>query len=136
MSLVRINWKPDAIELRKFGAVLLVGFGVIGAILKYKQHHAAAEVCFWIAGIVGAVGLTGTIIALPFYWIWMGFAFVMGNIMSRLVLTVLYYFIVTPIGLLSRLVGRDLLSLKPDKSKNSYWIDVDSSKPTNYERQF
>ena len=137
MSLVKINWKPTAVELRKFGAVLLIGFGVIGVVFKHKYHNeTAAEVCFWVGGVVGSVGLTGTAIALPFYWIWMGIAFVMGNIMSRLVLTLFYYLVVAPIGLLGWIVGRDKLSLRPNKSKSTYWIDVDSKKSSKYERQF
>ena len=136
MSLVRINWKPDAVELRKFGAVLLVGFVIIGGILKWRNQDTAAEVCFWIGGVVGAVGLTGLVIALPFYWIWMGFAFVMGNVMSRLILTMFYYLMITPMGLIMRLTGRDKLALKLDRAKASHWVAVDNTKPSNYERQF
>lgn len=136
MSLVRINWKPNAAELRKFGAVILAGFAVIGGILKWRNHDAAAEWCFWIGGVAGSVGLTGLVIALPFYWIWMGFAFVMGNVMSRLILTLFYYLMITPMGLVMRLSGRDKLVLKAQRSRTSHWVDVDTDRSSDYERQF
>jgi hypothetical protein len=136
MSMVQINWKPDATELRKFGAAMIVGFGIIGSVLLWREHSAAAMGCYVFGSVTGAIGLTGAKIALPFYWAWMGIAFVMGNIVSRLLLAIVYYGVLTPIGLFRRGLGRDPLLLKRPEC-DSYWIDTDETKNVeSYEKQF
>lgn len=93
----------------------------------------------WLIGIgvvVGAIGLTGLRIALPLYWAWLGIAFVLGNIMSRVIITLIYFLVFTPMRFLGWVVGRDKLQLKKPK-RDSYWLDI--SLPKNieeYERQF
>ena len=133
MSLVRINWRPDSGELRKFGIAMLAGFGVVALILYVKDYRLATMVSLGIGLVVGTIGLSGLRIALPFYWLWMGIAFVLGNIMSRLILTVFYYLIVTPIALVMRLSGRDKLGLR--RTHGSRWVDIPKG-GTDYERQF
>lgn len=137
MSLVAINWKPNARELRLFGVTMLIGCGLIGVVFQFvfKLPNVAL---FWyiFGGVVGLLGLTGTKIALPGYWAWMGIAFVMGNIMSRVILALVFYLVVTPTGLLRRLFGHDDLHLRKTK-RNSYWSDVQHiSDQSRYERQF
>lgn len=136
MSLVRINWRPDSTELRKFGVAMVVGFGLIGLFLRYGLHRPDAALGCWVFGAVaGALGLTGWKVALPVYWAWMGIAFVMGNIMSRVVLTLFYYGMITPMGLIRRQV-KDRLSLRKP-SASTYWTEVPPhNDTTNLERQF
>jgi hypothetical protein len=134
MSLVNINWHPDAKELRKFGLTVLIGFAIIGAVFFFTGKPISAYY-LWGAGVLfGASGLTGTVIALPFYFIWMGFAFIVGNIMSRLIMFLIFFAVVTPLGIIMRLTGRDRLKLKKSNA-SSYWTDVSSAKQ-DYQRQF
>ena len=66
-------------------------------------------------------------------------AFVLGVVVSSVVLTIFFYLIVAPIGLLARLVGKDFLNRRFDSDANSYWILRDRSSPKpkpNYEQQF
>lgn len=136
MSMVHINWKPDAPELRKFGAAMIVGFGIIGSLFLWRQHTTVAIACYAFGGVTGVVGLTGAKIALPFYWAWMTIAFVMGNIISRILLTIVYYGMFTPIGLLRRAIGRDPLRLKRTE-RDSYWLDTVTPDSANeYKKQF
>jgi len=138
MSLVRINWRPDASALRKFGMTMLIGFGVIGLIFQFYYHKpVTAMACCAFGGFAGALGLTGTKLALPLYLTWMAVGFVMGNIISRLVLMIVFYGLITPMGLCMRLIGRDRLALKRDVQKKSYWRNLDDTADArNYERQF
>lgn len=93
----------------------------------------------WMIGIgivFGAVGLTGTRLAMPFYWMWLGIAYVMGNIISRIIITAIYFLVFTPMRVLSNLVGRDRLQLKR-RNTDSYWHDISLPKEMEkYERQF
>src|SRR5881392_2156559 len=98
MALVKLNWKPTATELRKFGAVFMGGFLAIG-LVKYFWPFASVltqnkTVGLWAIGlalVVGGIGLTGTKLALPFYWIWLSIAWVMGNIISRIIIGAIYF---------------------------------------------
>jgi hypothetical protein len=63
----------------------------------------------------------------------------MGWCMTRLILIALFYLVVTPIGLLMRLLGKDFLELKLDRSSAvSYWIPREGPRPEaeNYNNQF
>ncbi|NOY39131.1 MAG: hypothetical protein GXO95_02550 [Nitrospirae bacterium] len=69
----------------------------------------------------------------------MTLAVLMGWVMTRLILFVLFFMVVTPIGLLARILNRDLLRLKIDRdSCSSYWIPKrkEEVKKSDYERQF
>ena len=136
MSMVQINWKPDSTELRKFGVSMIVGFAIIGGVLYWREHVSIAYGCFAFGALSGLLGLTGTRVAMPIYVAWMGVAFVMGNIVSRLLLAMLYYGMFTPMGLAMRLGGRDTLQLKR-ADVSSYWNDIPEPQRENqYERQF
>ncbi len=143
MSLVKLNWKPSPKELRQFGAIFGSGFLLIG-LVKYFwiwnwlfERNEKLGLIFILIGIVGgAIGLTGTKLALPLYWVWIGIAFVLGNIMSRVVITLIYYGVITPISVVARLLGRDKLQLKK-RAVQSYWQDISlPHEPEKYERQF
>jgi hypothetical protein len=143
MALVKLNWSPTSKELRKFGAVFMGGFVVIG-VVKYfwpfervfTQNKIFGLWAMGIGIVVGAIGLTGTRLALPFYWVWLSIAWVMGNIISRIIIGAIYFLIFTPMRVVNNLVGRDKLQIKkPDKG--TYWLDVSLPKePDKYERLF
>ena len=91
--------------------------------------------CVRVGTVFGIAGLTGTAIAHPFYFAWMGVAFVIGNIMSRVIMVLVYFLVVTPIGLLMRMTGRDRLRLKKTK-EDTYWTDAPHCNKDSYHRQF
>ena len=85
--------------------------------------------------------IAGAIIPRAIKWIyiaWMSVAFVLGFVMAHVILALLFFLIITPLGLIARLSGKDFLSLKLDRSAKSYWIPrVKKTKTTeDYERQF
>jgi hypothetical protein len=143
MPFVQLNWKPNRKQLRQFGAIFLIGFLVIG-LIKYfwpwewliRRDQKTGLILIAIGLTVGGIGLTGMRFALPFYYLWIGIAFVLGNIMSRVIMALIFYGVVTPLGLLARLIGRDKLQLKKRETE-SYWQDISlPSEPEKYERQF
>jgi cytochrome b subunit of formate dehydrogenase len=123
-------------ETRNFGITIGLILLVIGAILFWKTN--TSYLIFIIIGLVLLVsGLTIPIILKPIYFIWMVFAAILGWIMTRVILSILYYAIMTPIRLISRLFGKQFIELRWDKSKRSYW-NYRSSKTeiASYEKQF
>ena len=137
MSLVQINWNPSKKDLRIFGISMIAGFAVLALLLWYRWGLWTAGTVVLVAGhVIGLVGLSGTKIALPLYWAWMAVALVLGNIVSRVLLAVFFYGMITPMGLVMRLLGRDKLSRR--RHETTYWVDAPPTpaEPAQYERQF
>jgi len=74
----------------------------------------------------------------PFHKLWMMLALLMGFVMSRFILTLLYYLVLTPIGLLAKIVGKKFMPLGFDKNAKTYWEKRESTtkQQIDYERQF
>jgi hypothetical protein len=142
MSLVAIDWNPDAKTMRKFGISTMLGCAAIGAFLYFGIWPAAKPstgfgAFIWIAGaLTGVTALLGPRIGKPLYCIWMGIGYVVGNIVSRLVLAMVFYLLITPMGLVMRLIGRDPLQLRK-KEAETFWQDIpQANEDGRYERQF
>jgi hypothetical protein len=135
MALVEINWRPDARELRKFGVAMIVGFGLLALVAWWRHHPVTAEVLAGIGAGAGLLGLSGTKAALIVYWPWMSIAFVMGNVISRVLVALFFFLVITPMGLVMRLLGRDKLQRK--NKRKTYWDDLPPpQEKERYERQF
>ena len=129
--------KEDKRSLRKFGITVGAVLLLIGATLFLFDK--ASYLYF------GGVGLILILLAVvlpnalrPVNKIWMTLAIILGWFMSRVILIILFYLIITPIGLLLKVFGRDPLNLKSDNSLSSYWEDKEKrvSGKIDYERQF
>lgn len=112
--------------LRSFG--LLVGGVVlaIAAVVLWRKGWSPGTAVYVLSAIGGALVLLGATVpsALkPLYSAWMALAVVLGFIMTRVILTLVFYLIVTPIGLIMRAVGRDPLNRKLDADARSYWLE-------------
>lgn len=124
MALTQINWDPSPKETKRFAVSILVGFTIIAWTVWLLQGHwqASLEAAGMSWGplpllwggpmVIGLLSLLHPVIARPFYLVWMGFAFVMGNIMSYLVLGLFFYLVISPLGLLLRLLGYDPLRIR------------------------
>jgi hypothetical protein len=124
-------------DLRKFGLMVGGVFAVLGLLLLWR-HKTYYPYFLWPGG--GLV-LLGAVLPRALKWIyiaWMSLAFVLGFIMAHVILTLLFYLVLTPIGLVARLCGQDFLSLKLDRAAKSYWIPRGgkAKSAAEYERQF
>ena len=108
-------------ELRKFGLTIVIFLLVIAGFLFWKQRPSFPYFAY-IGGGFALLGLAAPIILKPIYKVWMSFAVVMGFVMTRVILTVLYFGMFTPIALLTKLLGKDLLDQRLDKNAASYWV--------------
>ncbi|MBU0504083.1 MAG: SxtJ family membrane protein [Candidatus Omnitrophota bacterium] len=131
------NLKTDERSLRKYGITMFVALVIIGTILLFKQK----PVYIWFYGIGSLFLVLG--VAIPgslkqVYIIWMKLAFVLGWINTRIILALMFYLVFTPIGLVMKLFGKDLLDRKIEKNKESYWKkrEVKKFNPMDYEHQF
>ena len=124
-------------DLRKFGLMVGGVFGVLGLLFLWRGK-AFYPYLLWPGGFLI---LFGAILPRSLKWVyiaWMSIAFVLGFVMAHVILTLFFFLIITPIGLVARLFGQDFLRLKLDRSAKSYWIPRERKvkSPTEYERQF
>ena len=131
------NIKSEKSDLRKFGIIVGIVLLIIAGFFFLKEKESFQ--LFFAIGIV--LFVTGIVIPFtlkPIYWVWMTFATILGWFMTRVILSLLFYVILTPIGLIARSIGKQFLNLKMDHSKQSYWNmkTVEASNTQNYEKQF
>jgi hypothetical protein len=127
---------PDA-DLRKFGLTVGGAFAVFGAISWWRDHDTAPKVLWMIAALLIAPGLVAPALLGPVQRAWMALALALGHVNTRVILTAVFYLVVTPIGFVMRLF-HDPLDRSLRDAQESRWIkrageDVD---PSRYERQF
>jgi len=128
------NIKSNKEEIRKFG--LLIG-GVLIAISIFMLWKTFNQ--YQLVFIIGIsfvlLGFFIPTILKPIYIIWMTFATILGWIMTRVILTILFYLIVTPIGLIGRIFGAKFLDLSWNDDVTSYWNKREGS-VSDIEKQF
>ena len=115
-------------ELRKFGLVMAGAFTLLASYLWYRDSANA----WWIASIGGTflgLGLLVPIALAPIEFVWMKIAHVMGFVMTRVILTLVFFLAITPTGLVFRLLGKDLLQKKIDPAADTYWISAEPDGP-------
>ena len=131
------NIRSEKSDLRKFGITIGLFLMVIAGFLFWRGKKSF-EILLASGFVLFVLGLVLPVVLKPIYWIWMILAALLGWIMTRVILGLLFYVVVTPIGMLSRLFGNNFLDLKWDKSKDSYWNVRTTRQRDNedYERQF
>ena len=117
-------------ELRIFGLTMTAAFAVLGMIFLWRGFPGWI-VLFCISAFFLLTGLAVPIILRPVEWLWMKVAHAIGIVMTFILLTLTYYIIITIIGILMRLFGRDPMKRKFEKETDSYWTDVEPDGPTN-----
>ena len=83
-----------------------------------------ASLIFLVLGVLNSKFLT------PLNKLWFKFGIFLGAIVSPIVMGIIYFIILTPIGALMRFLGKDLLRINKSKSSTTYWINRDKQKNT------
>ena len=111
---------------RSFGIVFFIVFLLIALYpLTYSE-----EIRVWsatISLIFLVLGLFNSKILTPLNKLWFKFGIFLGKIVSPIIMGIIFFLVVTPIGLLMRLFGKEVLNLKYNKSQ-SYWIEKNGPK--------
>jgi len=137
MSLIRINRNPSRRELAVFGLAWLVFFGAFAGIALLRGGHASGAA---LAALAVLVPLAGRIWPALMRLVWLGMAYLsfpIGFVVSFVILVFVYYLVLTPTGLLMRLVGYDPMSRRFDPQAESYWSPREAAGDSSrYFRQF
>jgi hypothetical protein len=113
---------------RSFGIVFFIVFLIIS--LYPLLNSEPIRIWFLIIALIFLVmGLINSKILTPLNKLWFKFGIILGKIVSPFVMGIIFFLVVTPIGLIMRLFGKDLLNLKFNGNK-SYWIEKSGPKST------
>lgn len=127
----------SAKELRKFGFLVGFVFLLLAGFGYYRGWRTAEEIVFIAVGVLLLAGASFSPSSLRRPYLgWMTIAFALGWLISRLVLMILFYLVITPVGLIARLLGKEFIDTDFRKKKESYWITKPVSRKTNYGKMY
>ncbi|NQU66882.1 MAG: hypothetical protein HQ510_02965 [Candidatus Marinimicrobia bacterium] len=131
------NIKSETSDLRKFGITIGIVSIVIAGFFYWKNKESF-QLLLTVGTVLCILGAVIPFVLKPVHWIWMSFATILNWFMTRVILSLLFYMIVTPIGLISRMLGKQFLKLKWNKAKPTYWNYHSGGvcEKENYEKQF
>ena len=113
--------RSERTQIRNFSIVMAVAFLVMGFILFFRQKPEF--LLLWLTGVAFlATGMIRPVWLRFLYVPWMKLGMIMSWVNTRLILGIIYYGLVTPIGLVMRLCGADPLHRAGSKHAASYWI--------------
>ena len=118
---------------RNFGIVFFIVFLLIGLfpLIQNKEPRVwslVISIIFLILGILNSKILT------PLNKFWMKFGLFLGNLISPIVMGIIYFGVITPTGIIMRILKKDILSLKKN-NKKTYWLEKDNAN-NNMRNQF
>ena len=139
-----VNWHPDTAARRTFAKSIIIGFPCVALVYLLAGWLAGAgwnvSFALKLGGLgAGAGGLFYAVpaVAKPFYVVWYALACCIGLVVGNVVLAMIFYVLVTGIGLLKRLGGRQPIRKTPDRLAKTYWIDAPPApEAKRYYRQF
>ena len=106
---------------RNFGIVFSIVFLIVALWPLLSQD----DIRIWsliISGIFLVLGLINSKLLLPLNKIWFKFGIFLGNFIAPIVMGIIFFIVVTPTGIIMKLLGKDLIKLKKNNEK-SYWIE-------------
>ncbi len=137
-EILAAQCEPSSRDLTILALLFLIIPGLIGLYYVFWKGSAAGYV--WIvAGVVLAATRVITPLFKAIYGLWLGFSVVLGYFVSRALITIIFFLVLTPTGLIMRLVGKDPMDRKWDPAAKSYWIKREEDPNANlerYEKQF
>ena len=139
-----VNWKPGPHERRKFALSLIIGFPCVAVVLLVFGLLRGKGWNFPLAAVVGGGGLAlGLLLRMlprlvrPVYVAWYFVACCIGMVVGNLALAIVFFGLVTGLGLLMRALGRRPVRKTFDRRAATYWQDAEHvDDPNRYYRQF
>jgi hypothetical protein len=135
--MIAIQWNPSEKQLRQFAGIWFPAFcGLVGYSIGHKTGHwSEVEIGWVLAGLLSVGGLVLPVLIRPIFVGLILLTFPIGWVVSHLLLGLIFYGVVAPIGLILRISGHDPLQLKKP-SGNSVWkTSIGKTDATRYLRQ-
>lgn len=146
-KMIEIDWQPDERTLRQFGGIAFVGFLLI-ALLAWKEwlvfSFGLGSARTAIAGAFAGLGVVSGLFSLvaprankPIFLGLTLLSYPIGYVLSHVIMAFLFFGLITPLGLVFRLIGKDPLHRRFDRAAATYWSDPRPRRgKESYFRQF
>ncbi|MDB9511005.1 SxtJ family membrane protein [Kamptonema animale CS-326] len=132
--------KLDNKGLRDFGLLIggLIAF-IFGLLIPLLHHRSISLIPWWpwiICGVMVALALVAPRALNPVYLLWMRFGLVMHAIQTRLILGIVFYLIMLPMGIIKQLFGKDAMQRKLERDTVTYRVPSKVRTKVSMERPF
>jgi hypothetical protein len=139
MGMIDVNRNPSRRELNQFGLIWLAFFALVATVAWFKVHSPALSGGLAAAAVL--VPVLGWLVPAFMRVVFVGMSYLawpIGFVVSHVLLAVVYYLVVTPIGLVMRALGHDPMRRRFDPQAATYWLERDGEArdPRHYFRQF
>lgn len=109
-----------AAEGRRFALTLAVAFALLALLLRWRGHDAASFALFAVVAALGMASVLAPSRLGPVHRAWMALGQAISKVTTPVILALLYYVFITPVGVLRRTIGRSPLAREP--GSRSFWI--------------
>lgn len=119
--MIENSSRKNSVEIgseRAFGAV----FAVVFAVLAIFDILGSRAIWILLAVLFGTLALVYPRALKPLNRLWFRFGLLLHKITNPVILGFMFYIVITPMAILLKIVGKDILNLKIDKNQKSYWI--------------
>ena len=124
MSIVRINRHPTRKQLDQFGLIWLSFMAFFGGMAWFKLGAPSLAKGLWVAAVV--VPVVGWLAPSFMRLVFLGMSYAawpIGFVVSHIVLAMVYYLVMTPIGVLMRIFGYDPMTRRKERGATSRWVE-------------
>jgi len=133
MAIVNIDWNPAKRTLRNFGLIAVVAFALFGALIYWRvgpgkvvPAGGAGPTAYvlWVLAVYSALCAAAAPKAVkPLYLLLSVVGYPIGIVVSHVVMAIVYYLVITPVGIVFKIIGRDAMHRKFEPSAETYWIE-------------
>jgi hypothetical protein len=130
--------EPSNRDLTILALLFLIIPGLSGLYLVFWKGSGAGYIWMIVSAALAVSRLIKPLFK-TIYSLWLGFSVILGYFISRALLTIIFFLVLTPTGLIMRIVGKDPMDRKWDPAAESYWIKREEDPNANlerYEKQF
>ena len=107
---------------RNFGVVFFIVFFVLG--LWPAKNEGEINIFLILTSFIFLfLAITKSKFLTPLNKLWFKFGIKLGSIIAPIVMSVVFFLVVTPIGIIMKITGRDLINIKINKNTKTYWLN-------------
>jgi hypothetical protein len=132
-----VKWRPDRKELRRFAIAMLIGFFVLGALSAWRAWGiGTGAIVLWSIGVtLAAAAFVPKLGRIAYLAVYLPTS-IIGYVVSNVMLALMFFLVITPLGFILKLMGKDLLQQRREK-RETQWTPVKEIKnEESYYRQF
>jgi hypothetical protein len=132
-----VKWQPDAAELRRFAIAMLIGFFVLGLLSVWRTRgiHTGSIVLWSIGAVLALAAFVPKLGRIAYLAVYLPTS-IIGYVVSNVMLTLMFFLVITPLGIILKLMGKDVLQQRRQERKTQWTPIKETKNEDSYYRQF